>query len=419
MIAEAPAKSNVSLWDVSTWKIRPKLTLFFSLLAIVPVIITGIFVVVIGRNSLLGEADARLIAVSQTTAERIDEALTEGVQFVNVMAQLPEIARFMKSPNDSANKAYALAALKAAASKAPEYETVAVVNRFGVIELSSADADVGTDVSSRLYVSEALKGASYISDPSISLITDRPAIFFSAPVRDENGAIVGVVRSRLSLHALEDFIEDDLGAAGTGSFGMLLDENGIRLGDSRSKINPTLLTMLRYRAVAPVPAEIEKKLVSEKRFGKNAATQVEVQPLPEIAAATQSKGTTTLETAVDLSDARHRAAMATLTNKPWRYVVAAPLSTYTAVADNTGYLAIGISGIALIVAIIVALALSRAITVPLTRLSSVADRISLGELDAKIEVTSHDEIGELAEALARMQASLQAAIERLRARRAG
>jgi HAMP domain-containing protein len=40
-------------------------------------------------------------------------------------------------------------------------------------------------------------------------------------------------------------------------------------------------------------------------------------------------------------------------------------------------------------------------------------------LDAPIEINRKDEIGELAEAVSRMQASLQAAIERLRARRTG
>jgi HAMP domain-containing protein len=59
------------------------------------------------------------------------------------------------------------------------------------------------------------------------------------------------------------------------------------------------------------------------------------------------------------------------------------------------------------------------VTRPIVQLTQVAERISLGELDAKIEVTSQDEIGEFADAFSRMQASLQVAMERLRARRMG
>ena len=50
-------------------------------------------------------------------------------------------------------------------------------------------------------------------------------------------------------------------------------------------------------------------------------------------------------------------------------------------------------------------------------LTDVADRISVGELGMEIETKSKDEIGDLAEAIARMQDSIRLSIERLRRRR--
>ena len=50
-------------------------------------------------------------------------------------------------------------------------------------------------------------------------------------------------------------------------------------------------------------------------------------------------------------------------------------------------------------------------------LTDVADRISVGELDAEIDLKSRDEIGDLGEAIARMQDSIRLSIERLRKRR--
>ena len=50
-------------------------------------------------------------------------------------------------------------------------------------------------------------------------------------------------------------------------------------------------------------------------------------------------------------------------------------------------------------------------------LTDVADRISIGELEAEIPIKSNDEIGELAEAISRMQDSIRLSIERLRRRR--
>ena len=50
-------------------------------------------------------------------------------------------------------------------------------------------------------------------------------------------------------------------------------------------------------------------------------------------------------------------------------------------------------------------------------LTDVAERISVGDLDADIPIRSNDEIGELGEAIARMQDSIRLSIERLRRRR--
>ena len=46
-------------------------------------------------------------------------------------------------------------------------------------------------------------------------------------------------------------------------------------------------------------------------------------------------------------------------------------------------------------------------------LTEVAERISLGELEVEVEAKSRDEIGELAEAIARMQENIRPSIERL------
>lgn len=57
---------------------------------------------------------------------------------------------------------------------------------------------------------------------------------------------------------------------------------------------------------------------------------------------------------------------------------------------------------------------ARAIVTPITRLTDVAERMSLGDLNMQINIPSKDEIGLLAQAIKRMQTSLRLAMERLR-----
>lgn len=76
---------------------------------------------------------------------------------------------------------------------------------------------------------------------------------------------------------------------------------------------------------------------------------------------------------------------------------------------------IGLGGI-LIMAIVIIIYGYR-LTRNIKYLTEAADRISVGDLEAEIEVSSKDEIGNLADAISRMQDSLRFSIERLRRRR--
>ena len=86
-------------------------------------------------------------------------------------------------------------------------------------------------------------------------------------------------------------------------------------------------------------------------------------------------------------------------------------------AERTRIVFLIVTGVSLIVVILVTSMYSRTIVQPIVYLTDVADRISLGDLDTKIEIRSSDEVGMLAESFDRMQESLRAAIERLRRKR--
>jgi nitrogen fixation/metabolism regulation signal transduction histidine kinase len=73
--------------------------------------------------------------------------------------------------------------------------------------------------------------------------------------------------------------------------------------------------------------------------------------------------------------------------------------------------------IALLIVFTIIYYYSRSVIRPILYLSEVADRISMGELDAPIQVKAKGEVRVLAESIERMQTSVKAAIERLQRRR--
>jgi len=75
-----------------------------------------------------------------------------------------------------------------------------------------------------------------------------------------------------------------------------------------------------------------------------------------------------------------------------------------------------LGGTLLLIGIIVSIYGHR-LTGKIKSLTDVAERISIGDLEIEVEAQSRDEIGELAEAISRMQESIRLSIERLRRRR--
>jgi HAMP domain-containing protein len=76
-----------------------------------------------------------------------------------------------------------------------------------------------------------------------------------------------------------------------------------------------------------------------------------------------------------------------------------------------------IIAIVLIILLVVIYLYSYSVVRPIRHLSEVADKISMGDMNATVDIKAKGEIGLLAESIERMQTSVKAAIERLQKRR--
>ena len=85
--------------------------------------------------------------------------------------------------------------------------------------------------------------------------------------------------------------------------------------------------------------------------------------------------------------------------------------------EKTRLITWAILGGALLLIGIIVFVYGQRLTGKIKSLTDVAERISIGDLGIEVETQSKDEIGELAEAIARMQDSIRLSIERLRRRR--
>jgi len=357
------------------------------IVGVVPIALVSAVSINNTRNDLTTLGVTNIQQRSTSTASAIDAYLASRLGDIVLVGKLPDIVRFASNLGDANAKAAARLALSAAAARSPEYESVAVVAPDGKVVAASILTDEGTNLAFREYFLNAMKGQSYISDPSYSVITNKPALFFSAPVIDGTGKVLAVVRTRVNLAAIWDVVETDLGSVGEGAHGFLLDDYGIRLAVSETKGHRDQAESLIYKPIAPIDADTVKKLVADKRFGQKTPDQLVIDPLPTLKSALDvlPKGKTVsaqFSYGADLSE--QRGVVTRLVAKPWSYVIAVPLATYTKAADDATFNALSVVGIGLLLSLIIGIFLTRSLVRPLRRLVGEATAVSTGDVDLRV-----------------------------------
>jgi methyl-accepting chemotaxis protein len=380
---------------------------------VVPIAIVSAVSIQSTRGDLTALGVTNIEQRSTSTAMALDAYLQSRLGDIVLVGKLPDIVRLGQNLTDPDARAAAREALTAAAARSPEYESVAVVDPTGTIIAASVKTDEGTSVKFREYFLSAMKGSYYISDPSYSVITNRPALFFSAPVTDGK-IVLAVVRTRVNLAAVWDIVETDAGSVGIGAHGFLVDDYGIRLAVSETKGHRDQAELLIYRPIAPIDPETVTKLVADKRFGLRTPDQLVIDPLPTLKSALDvlPKGASAKASfAYGAGPTEERGVVTRLVAKPWAYILAVPLTTYTKAADDATFNALSVVAIGLILSLIIGVLLTRSLVGPLRELVGEATAVSTGDVDlrvARFDTRSGDDITrEVASAFDRMLNALR------------
>jgi len=301
------------------------------------------------RDRLTEMAVANLTLRSTDTAKSIDAYVQSRLRDIVTVSQFPDVIAYAQNLSNATQRNLARAALATAATVGPEYESIAVLDLSGTITAASIQTDEGTNVRFRDYFQNARTGQVYVSDPSYSVITNKPALFFSAPVKTTDGVLVGVVRSRVNLTEIWRLVEGDQGAIGAGAHSFMVDDFGIRLAVSETKGNRDKAESLIYTVISPIDHDTAVKLAADKRFGTRSAEQLVLDPLPELKSVIDANRSGPVPFSYTVAGVEQRAVATKLETRPWVYVVSMPLASYTSVLGGatTGQLAAAALAVAL------------------------------------------------------------------------
>jgi two-component system, cell cycle sensor histidine kinase and response regulator CckA len=148
----------------------------------------------------------------------------------------------------------------------PAIRGVGVLDRSGTVIAATETQLTGVNLAFRKYFQRALAGAGVSSDVYISLPATGgvPSIAFAAPVRSRAGEVVGVYLLWLRAQALWDVMRAANGTAGRGSYFILFDRHGFRVGHSAAE-------KLLFHPSAPVPEETARAMLADRRFQERTA----------------------------------------------------------------------------------------------------------------------------------------------------
>jgi methyl-accepting chemotaxis protein len=173
---------------------------------------------------------------------------------------------------------------------------------------------------------------------------------------------------------------------------MYLEEAGFEIHEIQSlaqkaiSISPTSEMRGKFEAIAEGVSQYEQALGKAVEANQHAAGSADAQ--------------TATEAYEDIAESLHESAEdGEVAGKD---ASQSSLESIDRTSRRSVSLVVGISCLGLVLGIIVSYRLARAILVPVDHLKSVAENVSLGNLDVKVHRYSEDEIGDLADSFSRM-----------------
>jgi methyl-accepting chemotaxis protein len=378
----SPAEKEVTTFDNGISPFSAEHPIRFGLFTkiILALMIVSLLPFAVFWGITLRETNARIRADTETLmaqtatglASEVDKWIASNVSILRTAARLPEII--------SMNREQQEPILRAVQQEHPWIYLVFTLGRDG-INVARNDDLPPKDYSDRQYYKDILRGKKISWQTLIGKTSQAPALVLAVPII-ANDRLVGMIAAAMTIEDLSKNIanwrKDQTGYA------FLVDEKGHVISHPNSEY------------------------VTQRK-------NLNSHPL---IAGFREKGWTTITAKFRNPDGQPAfLGHARSSNFGWILVLAQQDSEVFAALNRLKRFALTLLACTVLLVAVIAWFSARAIVNPIMQLTDAAERISMGALNIKIDVSSKDEIGLLAKAITRMQTSLQLAMDRLRRKR--
>lgn len=399
-----------------SYTLREKLIAAFLAVALLPLLIIVVLSNNNNRNVLIANANQQLLAAARQTGVTVEDFLSNSRQTVRTEANIVSETGYLDldpaERDASAAEAIALGQLKTFRDKDPlNISSYALLDANGQVLLEYPPNSPRQDESGSDYIRQPLEsGSPYASEVLFTPLPGGPFLYFSAPVRDEEGQIAGVLRGRYKANALQQIIARSTGLVGGQSFAVLFDDNYLHLAHGTA---PETL----YQLVSITSDSQVAELQAADRLPQGAPGELSTE-LPDLRQKLASANMMPLFTTQDVAtgDLIDQVAVTSIAEPPWLVAFFQPQEVFLAPIEAQTRTAILLAVAVTAGVIALAAILARFLTGPIARLESAAEQVAHGDLTVRAPVETEDEIGSLARTFNMMTSRLEETLRGLEQR---
>lgn len=341
--------------------IKSKILLSITLTVIISLLITGITSIFLNYSSTNELLQQTMEEMAGLAAQRVEHELEA---YANVAYDTGCIARLSSSESSTADKQEII-------DQRVKTHGFVGGNVIGSDGISIFD---GNDYNDRLYVQEALKGNTYISDPLVSKVTGKLSIMIAAPLW-ENGVPESRVVGAVYFKPPETFLNDivtQIHVSGNGS-AYLLNSGGYTIAH---KNMDNVMNQENTMEDAKTDSKLAKlaELESNMASGKSGFGRYSYGGVNKFLAYAPINGTS-----------------------GWSIGINAPVSDFMDSTKQSIIITIVLLIAAAVISVIIAIRLSAGIGNPITLCSTRLNQLAEGDLDSPVpQIDKKDETGKLA-----------------------
>ncbi len=388
----------------NTYSLQTKIIIAFIIITIIPLAAMGSINHLSSRSTLEAQSKAQLTSLANIVKDKIDGFILTQLDSVRTDAKQLSFISYLELPvtarADSKEEKNARTSLLSLTRKDPVFiQSIAILDQNGIDILDTHEEYKGRGESHLPYYQQPIRtGLPYASN--IVFRNGKENIYFTAPIKDQRGNTIGILRIEYQAVIIQA-ITRSVNLSNTGTIIGIIDSNTyIRIGYTGKRDNLfspyknfTDWELLALQSDGRLPAGTREDILKETDdttiFGIN-----HLQEEPFFYAYSQSLKSDSINTGLFLE------------TQPWIVLIRQSSNVYLAPIKEQNKTNVLVALLLIISSALLGFIASQILAAPLTTLTKVAKKIAAGDLSARAQITSEDEIGMLAAAFNRMTEEL-------------